>query len=191
MQTLRPQQSPHVCPPGLPLITMSVHVQLLSHVQLFVTTWTLAHQAPLSMGFSRQEYWSGLPFPSPGDLPDPILNLNLLHWQVDSLSLSHPGKHPALLLGGCNSKASAFTMLMHIWNRSSAPPCFLPRFQVFILIMPSPALWVFPVPGGSFSNIRIRLEISGTQSVSFVSLLCSSFQCSYAVLTFSKNMHFI
>ena len=37
----------------------------------FVTPWTVAHQAPLSMGFSRQEYWSGLPFPSPGDLPDP------------------------------------------------------------------------------------------------------------------------
>ena len=41
-----------------------------SHVQLFVTPWTIAHQAPLSMGFSRQEYWSGLPCPPPGDLPD-------------------------------------------------------------------------------------------------------------------------
>ena len=46
-------------------------VQLLSHVRLFATPWTIAHQAPLSMGFSRQEYWSRLPFPSPGDLPDP------------------------------------------------------------------------------------------------------------------------
>ena len=43
----------------------------LSHVRLLVTPWTVAHQAPLSMGFSNQEYWSGLPFPSPGDLPDP------------------------------------------------------------------------------------------------------------------------
>ena len=42
-----------------------------SHVQLSVTPWTVAHQAPLSMGFSRQEYWSELPFPSPGDLSDP------------------------------------------------------------------------------------------------------------------------
>ena len=42
-----------------------------SRVGLFVTPWTIAHQAPLSMGFSRQEYWSGLPGPSPGDLPDP------------------------------------------------------------------------------------------------------------------------
>ena len=46
-------------------------VKLLIHVQLFVTPWTIANQAPLSMGFSRQEYWSGLPIPSPGDLPDP------------------------------------------------------------------------------------------------------------------------
>ena len=43
----------------------------LSHVRLFETPWTGTHQAPLSMEFSRQEYWSGLPFPSPGDLPDP------------------------------------------------------------------------------------------------------------------------
>ena len=42
-----------------------------SRVRLFVTPWTVAHEAPLSMGFPRQEYWSGLPFPSPGDLPDP------------------------------------------------------------------------------------------------------------------------
>ena len=48
-----------------------VHAKSLSHVQLFVTPWTVAHQAPLSMGFSRQEYWSGLPFLTPGDLPDP------------------------------------------------------------------------------------------------------------------------
>ena len=46
-------------------------VQLLSLVQLFVTPWTVARQAPLSMGFSRHEYWSGLPFPPPGDLPNP------------------------------------------------------------------------------------------------------------------------
>ena len=43
----------------------------LSHVHLFATSWTLAHQAPLSMGFSRQEYWNGLPFPTLGNLPNP------------------------------------------------------------------------------------------------------------------------
>ena len=46
-------------------------MKLLSHVQLFVTPWIVACQTPLSMAFSRQEYWSGLPFPSPGNLPEP------------------------------------------------------------------------------------------------------------------------
>ena len=54
--------------------SLSSHAYMLScfsHVWLFATPWTVAHQAPLSMGFSRQEYWSGLPFPPPGDLPKP------------------------------------------------------------------------------------------------------------------------
>ena len=51
--------------------TIKVKVKLLSRVRLFATPWTVAHQAAPSMGFSRQEYWSGLPFPYPGDLPDP------------------------------------------------------------------------------------------------------------------------
>ena len=51
----------------------------LSCVQLFATSYTVALQAPLSMEFSRQEYWSGLPFPSPGDLPDPRIKPSLLH----------------------------------------------------------------------------------------------------------------
>ena len=68
--------------------------QLLSHVQLFVTLWTVACQAPLSMGFSRQEYWSGLPFPPPGIFQTQGSNpglLHLLHWQVDSSPLSPLG----------------------------------------------------------------------------------------------------
>ena len=46
----------------------------LSCIRLFAIPWTVAHQSPLSMGFSRQEYWNGLPFPSLGDLPDPGIN---------------------------------------------------------------------------------------------------------------------
>ena len=57
--------------PGFHSFTLLVGVQSLSCVRLFVTPWTVAHQAPLSMEFSRQEYWSGLPFPSPGDLLGP------------------------------------------------------------------------------------------------------------------------
>ena len=51
---------------------MCVCAQLLSNVQLYYP-WTVAHQAPLSMEFSRQEYWSGLPFLSPGDIPNPVI----------------------------------------------------------------------------------------------------------------------
>ena len=50
---------------------LKVKVKLFSRVRLFATPWTVAYQAPPSMGFSRQECWSGLPFPSPGDLPNP------------------------------------------------------------------------------------------------------------------------
>ena len=53
--------------------------RVLSNVRLFVTPWTVAHQASLSMGFSRQEYWGVLPFPPPGDLPTQGSNLHLLH----------------------------------------------------------------------------------------------------------------
>ena len=61
----------------------------------FATLWTVAHQAPLSVGFSRQEYWSGLQWPPPEDLPDPGIKpslLCLLHWQLGSLPLAPPGK---------------------------------------------------------------------------------------------------
>ena len=57
----------------------------LSHVQLFVTSWTVAYQVPLSMEFSRQEYWSGLPFPSPGDLPNPGIKPRSSAFQADAL----------------------------------------------------------------------------------------------------------
>ena len=56
-----------------------------------VTPWTVACQAPLSVGFSRQKYWSGLPFPPPGDLSDPGIELASPALQADSLALSHPG----------------------------------------------------------------------------------------------------
>ena len=63
----------------------------LSHVQLLVTPWTVVHQAPLSVGFSRQEYWSGLPFPSPGDLPDPGVKPQSPAFQADSLPFELQG----------------------------------------------------------------------------------------------------
>ena len=67
-------------------------VKSFSCVQLFVTPWTVAYQAPPSMVFSRQEYWSGLPFPSLGDLPDPGIQPRLPVLQADTLPSEPPGK---------------------------------------------------------------------------------------------------
>ena len=63
-----------------------------SRAQLFTTPRPVAQQAPLSVGFSRQEYWSGLPFPSPGNLPDPGIEPGSLTLQADALTSEPPGK---------------------------------------------------------------------------------------------------
>ena len=79
----------------LPKAKWKVQVKSLSRVRLFATPWSVAHQAPPSMGFSRQEYWSGLPFPSPGDLPDPGIEPRSPTLQADALTSEPPGKpHP-------------------------------------------------------------------------------------------------
>ena len=66
-------------------------VKLFNRVQLFATPWTVAHQAPPSKGFSRQQYWSGLPFPSPGDLPNPGIEPMSPALQADALTSEPPG----------------------------------------------------------------------------------------------------
>ena len=76
-----------------------------SRVRLFVTSWTVARQAPLSMRFSRQEFWGGLPGPPPGIFLTQGLNshlLNFLHWQVGSLPLVPPGKPSISVYWGLN-----------------------------------------------------------------------------------------
>ena len=60
----------------------------------FATPWTVAHQAPFSVAFPKQDYWSGLPFPSPGDLPDPGMESGFPALQPDSLLSEPPGKPP-------------------------------------------------------------------------------------------------
>ena len=75
-------------PPGKPFSSMKV--KSLSRVQLFATPWIVAHQAPLSMGFSRQDYWSGVPFPSPGDLPNPRIEPRSPALRADALTSEPP-----------------------------------------------------------------------------------------------------
>ena len=84
-------------PPVLQSISQGVNIiewkcQSLSHVWFFATPWSVACQAPLSMEFSRQEYWSGLPRPSPGNLPDPGIEPRSPTLQADSLPSEPPGK---------------------------------------------------------------------------------------------------
>ena len=76
----------------------SVSPSVMSH-GLFVTPWTVARQAPLSMRFSRQEKWSGVPFPSPGDLSNPGIKLRSPALQADSLPSEPPGKQGQMKRG--------------------------------------------------------------------------------------------
>ena len=116
---------------------LCVPAKLLSHVRLCETLWTLAHQASVSQGFSRQEYWSGLPCFPPGDLPNPgIQPMSLMSpalaggffttratwWRVWA-SLSSTRYHPVLSLLACQhclqKRMIAFFFFAYIWGHSS------------------------------------------------------------------------
>ena len=136
---------------------------VLRHHRPFATPWTVAHQAPLSMGFSRQEYWSGLPFPPPGDLPDPGITasacvhmhpLCLLHCRW-ILSCWAVGEAPLSPLPPVTSTAGQG------WLPSNYS-CHLPESQSSTLCSPEPASacldnWVsircfWHYPSGSFRH---------------------------------------
>ena len=79
----------------VPWATVHAMYSYFSCVWLSETLWTRAHQVPLSIAFSRQKYWKGVPCPPPGDLPQPGIksaSFSLLHWQVSSLPLMSPAK---------------------------------------------------------------------------------------------------
>ena len=111
--------------------------QLLSHVWLFVTTWTVACQAPLSMGFSRQGYWSGLPFPSPGYLSIPGIEPRSPTLQGDSLLSEPPGKpkntrvnchfllQENLSVQGSNTCLLISRQILYYWATWEAPHCIV------------------------------------------------------------------
>ena len=116
-------------------ILPNVHTCKLSfsRVWLFATPWTIAHQAPLSMGFSGPEYWSGLPCPPPGDLPDPgikPMSPVALAFQEDSLLLSQGS------LGHC--EASLVKLCQILWNLQMKVATELPSGDYCHL---SPSLW--------------------------------------------------
>ena len=109
-----------------------MHVQLLGHVQLFTTLWTVDCQAPLSMGFFRQEYWSGLPFPTPEDLPNPV-NGSKTGPLANLLPLSQQNCHLSELFlliinGSANSKVTCYFSLKQPLVEDQLLS-FLPSFQ--------------------------------------------------------------
>ena len=109
-----------------------------SGVRFFVAPWTVAHQAPLSMGFSRQEHWSGLPFPSPGDLPDPEIEPRSPTLQADALISEPPGTRPYL------TGASQLALTSLVAQTVKCLPT-MREAQVQSRVLPSPA--DLPNPG--------------------------------------------
>ena len=100
---------------------LKVKVKSLSHVRLFATLWTVAHQVPPSVGFSRQDYWSGLQFPSPGDLSNPGIEPRSPTLQADTLTSEPPEKlgltfHLLALQGNLKS------LHQHHSSKASVPP---------------------------------------------------------------------
>ena len=125
------------------LLILLAAVKSLSHVRLFAAPWTIAYQAPPSMEFSRQEYWSGLPFPSPEDLPNPGMEPGSPAFQADTLLSEPPGKslevyasflfqsltdNRDIKLRG-NNKAELGLRRRHIWFTAapSLPPSYPER----------------------------------------------------------------
>ena len=90
-------------------LVVKVKMKVLSLVRVFATPWTIACQAPPSMGFPREEYWNGLPFPSPGDLPDPGIEPGCPALQADSLPSEPPGN---IFICG----TSSLSLINHYWR---------------------------------------------------------------------------
>ena len=110
------------------VLKVKVKVKLLSRVRLFVTPWTVAHQAPLSLEFSRQEFWSGLPFPSPGDLPKPGIEPRSPALQADALTSEPSGKPPIEPLIEFPEPYSKFPLAIYLACGSVSFPVVLSMF---------------------------------------------------------------
>ena len=119
-------------------------VKVLSRVRLFATPWTVAYQAPPSMEFSRQEYWSGLPFSSPGDLPNPGIKPRSPELHADTLLSEPPGKpkwsgtleqlHRSMVegkdkTGGGSVTISVFKSSVELFQRIYLPGLFSFRYD--------------------------------------------------------------
>ena len=125
-----------LAPPGKPIHSPSEWVKSLSHVRLFATPWTVAYQASPSMGFSRQEYWSGLPFPSL-DLPNPGIEPGSPALQADASPSEPPGKliHSLSSFQIHNTVIVNFSYHVHYIPRNYLT--FNCKFVFFMTILPN------------------------------------------------------
>ena len=159
-------------------------VKSLSRAWLFVTPWTVAYQVPLAMGCSRQEYWSGLPSPSPGDLPDPGIEPESPMLQVNSL-LSKPSGKP---LNYWDSLLNNFYVASFVIFRF-IPHCWLPFpfLKPFSCSPPSPQDNIIVLKA---SIVTFPMTASSTPSLPFPCRLAeatytpTAYSCPYAVLFF-------
>ena len=117
----------HTSSPGNHFYLNWFKVKSLSRVQLFETPWTISYQAPLSLEFSRQEYWSGSPFPSPGDLPNPGIEPGSPILQADVLPSEPPGKPPCELVqvGPKNRSFKGRWLILWVYLLLPCCLCFL------------------------------------------------------------------
>ena len=140
----------------------------LSHVRLFVTPWTVAYQAPPSMGFSRQEYWSGLPFPSSGDFPDPGIEPGSPEFQADALTSPDTGTAASIrldqdLLQQTQPGALQILSALHA-TCSSAIRLLLLLFSLKLCLFVTPRT-VARQASLSFTIPRSLLKLMSTESV--------------------------
>ena len=136
----------------------NVKVKSINRVQLFVTPWTVAHQVSPSMKFSRQEYWSGLPFPSPEDLPDPGIEARCPASQVDALPL----EPPAIWAPACDPSVGT---LGSLWQD---PVCVTP---VHPLLFSSEALGMRACPyvaSPEASQVLLAFPVSRFSYITFL-----------------------
>ena len=131
-------------------------VKSLSRVRLFATPWTVTYQAPLSMWFSRQEYWSGLPFPSPGNLPDPGIKPRSPTLQVELYHLI-PGMFPSRSL-----ISALYNVLLLLWGQEAVPS--VAWYQAVFLVSPV-CVWP-PVTGLTFLKVDFLIQKLGIIMVS-------------------------
>jgi len=164
---------------SFPWLMMWLHACVLScfsRVWLFATPWTVAHQAPLSMRFSRQEYWSGLPFPPPENLPDPGIKPTspaAPALQADSLPLSHQGSplmwlHPGKPILSWNCQKPK----MHLIHLTYGTPALNPAWAVacqaplsmgfyrqeYWSVLSFPSLGIFPTQGLNLSLLHWQAD---------------------------------